>query len=269
VIETRELPTPAVRPPHVVVVLPAYNEAAVIQDLLRDIHAALAAAGYPDHELLVVDDGSRDDTVARVNALVDELPVVLVRHERNQGLGRALRTGLVAARDRVGERDIVVTTEADVTQPVEVLPQLVRAIEDGCDFAVGSPLKAAVGFQGVKWYRRFLSRGANVLYAQLFPIHTLEDYTILVRGLSGTLLRKAIEAYGTRGLIVRRGFEGVPELVLKLRPLRPRITEIPLTIDHTKLRRKSQMPVARTIRASLILVAIEMIARAQRRMGDL
>lgn len=268
-IETKGLSAAALRPPHVVVVLPAFNEAAVIEQLLRDIDAALTGAGYPDHELLVVDDGSRDDTAARVSALQDELPIVLVRHDGNQGLGRALRTGLVAARERVGEHDVVVTTESDGTQPVEILPQLVRAIEAGHDVAVGSPLRAAVGFHGVKWHRRLLSRGANVLYARLFPIHTLEDYTILVRGLSGGLLRRAVEAYGTQGLIVRRGFEGVPELVLKLRPLRPRITEIPLTIDHTRLRRKSQMPILRTIRASLILIAIEMIARAQRRMGDL
>lgn len=264
-------PVPALRPPHVVVVLPAYNESAVIGRLLHGVHATLLTAGYPDHELLVVDDGSQDDTAERVVAVQeqDQLPVTLLRHERNQGLGRALRTGLVAARDLVGERDVVLTTEADGTQPLEVLPQLVRAVEEGCDLAVGSPLRVPGGFRGVRWHRRLLSRGANILYAGLFPMHPLADYTILVRALNGGLLRRAVDAYGTRGLIARRGFEGVPELVLKLRPLCPRIEELPLTIDHTRLRRRSQMPILRTIRASLALIAQEMAARAQRRMGDL
>jgi len=255
--------------PRVVVVLPAYNESASIEGVLRQAHEALDAAGFSNHEFIVVNDGSRDDTAARARSLTGELEITVIEHAGNQGLGRAVRTGLVAAAARVGPHDVVLTTESDGTQPVDVLPKLVRAVLDGDDFVVGSPLASAEGFRGVPFHRRLLSRGANLIYANLFPIHTLEDYTVLVRGIRGEVLRRAVEAYGTHGLIVRRGFEGVHELVLKLRPLLPRVREIPITIDHTRLRRKSQMPIARTIRAALILVAIELLARAQRRMGDL
>lgn len=256
--------------PRVVVVLPAYNEAAVIQRVLREIHATLSGAGMTAHEFIVVNDGSRDETATLARALQGELEVTVIDHDGNQGLGRALRTGLIAAARRIGPGDVVVTTESDGTQPTDVLPALVRAAATGHDLVVGSPLAAAAeGFRGVPWHRRVLHRGANVLYSKLFPIHTLEDYTVLVRAMSGQMLLRAVESYGTDGLIVRRGFEGVHELVLKLRPLRPRVLEIPITVDHSKLERKSQMPIARTIRAALILVGIELLARAQRRMGDL
>lgn len=254
---------------HVLVVLPAYNEGSVIARLLDDIHLELLRAGFANHHLLVVDDGSHDDTAARVREAATRLPVELVRHDGNQGLGRALRTGLVAAAKRIGPDDIVITTEADGTQPTEVLPKLARAVLDGRDFVVATPLVDPEGFRGVPFYRRFLSRGANILYSSLFPIHTLHDYTNLVRAMRGEILLRAVERYGTEGLIARRGFESVPELILKLRPLLPKIEEIPLVIDHSVLARESSMPVARTIRASLILVGVEMLARAQRRLGDL
>ena len=116
---------------------------------------------------------------------------------------------------------------------------------------------------------RVLSRGANILYSSLFGIHTLRDYTNLVRAFRGRIILRALERYGTEGVIIRRGFESVPELVLKLRPLLPRVFELPLVIDHSVLERESQMPVLRTIRASSILIAVEMLARVQRRLGDL
>lgn len=258
------------RPPEkVVVVLPAFNEGKVIEGLLRSIHAALTAAGRPHHELIVVDDGSADDTAARVRGVQGSLPVHLEVHEQNQGLGRALRTGLLAAVARTAPDDIILTTEADGTQPVEVLPEIARAVEDGYDFVVATPLVDPTGFRGVPFYRRFLSRGANILYSTLFPIHTLHDYTNLVRGMRADIVARAIRRYGTEGIITRRGFESVPELILKLRPLLPRIHEIPLVIDHSVLQRESQMPVLRTIRASSILVGVEMLARLQRRVGDL
>ena len=253
----------------IVAVLPAYNEAAVIRRVLRDIDAALRTAGFGRPDFVIVDDGSRDGTGDIVRELSGELPIRLLEHGENRGLGRALRTGLVAAAEGLAPNDVVLTTEADGTQPADVLPQLVREVEEGYDFVVATPLADPTGFRGVPLYRRVLSRGANVLYSNLFPIHTLRDYTNLVRALRGHILLRAIERYGTEGLINRRGFESVPELILKLRPLLPRVRELPLVIDHSVLERESQMPVLRTIRASSILIASEMLARLQRRLGDL
>jgi glycosyltransferase involved in cell wall biosynthesis len=79
-------------------VLPAYNEVAVIADIVRRTHAALRALDVGDYEVIVVDDGSRDGTGDVVRALAEELPnTVLVTHERNRGYGAALKSGFAAA----------------------------------------------------------------------------------------------------------------------------------------------------------------------------
>ena len=74
------------------VILPAYNEAAALPVVLAGLIAALGDSG--DSEIIVVDDGSTDDT-ARV---ASEYSCRLLRHARNRGKGAAVRTGLRAAR---------------------------------------------------------------------------------------------------------------------------------------------------------------------------
>jgi glycosyltransferase involved in cell wall biosynthesis len=94
--------------PAISLVLPAYNEAENIERAVRAAAAAGALAGA--YEVVVVDDGSRDDTVARLAALAPELGSSLrvIRHERNRGYGAALRTGFAAA-----DGDLVFYTDSD------------------------------------------------------------------------------------------------------------------------------------------------------------
>ena len=82
--------------PTVTAVLPAFNEAAVISDVVTRTDAALRSAGVPHWEIVVVDDGSSDDTGAQALA-GGAPPVRVVRHEVNRGYGAALRTGFDAA----------------------------------------------------------------------------------------------------------------------------------------------------------------------------
>jgi dolichol-phosphate mannosyltransferase len=80
------------------VVVPSFNEAENLPGVLREIDAAMRAAGVAG-EILVVDDGSTDDTAAAFDVVANELGgrARLVRHERNLGLGAALKTGFSAA----------------------------------------------------------------------------------------------------------------------------------------------------------------------------
>jgi dolichol-phosphate mannosyltransferase len=134
--------------------VPCYQEEAALGPF-----GALLPAIHAD-EILFVDDGSADATPARLAALAAADPRVRVlTHERNRGVGAAMRTGLEAARGRVA-----VVYDADRTYPVEDLARLVALVEGGADVATASPLRAAGGLAGVPWGRRLLTRAAAWTY---------------------------------------------------------------------------------------------------------
>jgi dolichol-phosphate mannosyltransferase len=250
--------------PKITVVFPAYNEAGAIARVLDETHALFSKQGFGKLELVVVDDGSKDDTVGVVRRSAQKLPVTLIEHGKNRGLGGALSTGMLAAAGASAPDDIVLTTESDGTQPASKLVELAQAIRAGADFAVATPLTGE-GFEGVPFYRRVLSRGANLLYGLLFPVRGLHDYTNLVRGFRASLLQRGIAAYGPERFIDQRGFEAVPDILLKLRRFKPRVAEVGLKIDFTQMERDSSMDVLHTIRRSLLLCLRHLAGQARPR----
>src|SRR5262249_14749411 len=131
-------------------VIPAYNEAAVIQQAIVEAELALTRLGG-DYEILVVDDGSRDDTAAKVTEMLAARPRVrLLRHAHNRGYGAALRTGFEAARF-----DQVAFTDADCQFDLSELGSLLPLAEQ-------YPL--VVGYRLHRQdppFRRFVSWGYN------------------------------------------------------------------------------------------------------------
>lgn len=98
------------------VLIPAYDEEESIGPTVAAVRAAFARAAH-DVEILVVDDGSRDDTAARAEAA----GAVVVRHPHRSGYGRALKTGIVAAR-----HETIAISDADGSYPVEELPVMLE-----------------------------------------------------------------------------------------------------------------------------------------------
>ena len=145
-------------PPHVSIVVPVYNEAGACADLAREIAAAFA--GLP-HEILFVDDASRDDTRAILVALKADLPTLRVlAHGANSGQSRAVRTGVLAATG-----GIVVTLDGDGQNDPADAPGLVRHLSEG------PATLALVGGERVKRQdtaaKRIASRLANGIRKRL------------------------------------------------------------------------------------------------------
>lgn len=136
--------------PGLSLVIPAFNEAATVEQAVQEADAALAAL-FARYEILLVDDGSTDDTTAIAAHLQLEFPRLrLIRHPANRGYGAALRTGLAAARF-----DLVAFTDADCQFDLRDLgPMAART----------API--VVGYRADRqdpWRRRFLSWGYNRL----------------------------------------------------------------------------------------------------------
>lgn len=158
-------PAPPAQPPAstpatgVTVVIPAFDEAAGIAHTLREIRRVMDALGRP-WELVVVDDGSTDDTAERAEA---EGATVL-RLPRNRGYGAALKAGIARA-----AHDVIVMSDADGTYPAEAIPDLLAHAED-FDMVVGARTGANVHVPAArrpaKW---FLGRLASYLAGQEIP----------------------------------------------------------------------------------------------------
>ena len=115
------------------IVIPAYNESKRIPATLKQVLEYTASLGRA-WEVLVVDDGSRDDTAAVVEEVCRHFPSVrLLRQIPNAGKGAAVRKGMLEAR---GER--VLFTDADLSAPIEEAPRLFEALDQGFDVAIGS-----------------------------------------------------------------------------------------------------------------------------------
>jgi len=119
--------------PALSIVVPAYNEARRIGSTLARVTAYLAARPAP-YEVIVVDDGSRDDTREIVSAFAATAPHVrLLAMPRNAGKGAAVRAGVLASR---GQQ--VLFSDADLSTPIEELERLEAAVDRGADIAIGS-----------------------------------------------------------------------------------------------------------------------------------
>ncbi len=137
------------------VVLPTYQEAENVAEVLRRLHAAV-----PDADVLVVDDASPDGTAEVAKAVGQELGQVdvLVRAGK-AGLGSAYRNGFAEGMARGYE--VLVEMDSDLSHDPAALPSLLAALQDGADLAIGS--RYIPGGSIPRWSvgRRFLSRWGN------------------------------------------------------------------------------------------------------------
>ncbi len=110
------------------VIIPAYNEAGSIKEVVRKTREALDQTEYT-YEIIVVDDGSTDGTAA---SLIGQ-DVAILTHPENKGYGASLKTGIRSAKG-----DVIVITDADGTYPPEMIPRLLGGMDEGYDMVVGA-----------------------------------------------------------------------------------------------------------------------------------
>ena len=235
------------------VVLPAYKEVADIGRVLDRIEQALDAAGI-GHTVLVVDDGSRDATARIVEERAARRAAVrLERHATNLGLGPTLRDGLVAAAAAAADGDVVVTLDADDTQPPELIPAMMERIAAGADVVIASRYEPGGQTLGVPWHRRALSRAGSWLFRLVLPIRGVRDFTCGYRAYRASVLKAAIRELGDR-FVDQQGFQSMVDVLLKLRGRGLAFAEVPLVLRYDAKSGASKMRVAATIGGTLLLL---------------
>jgi glycosyltransferase involved in cell wall biosynthesis len=213
-------PTDRTERPLLSVVVPAYNEAAVIQKNLQRLCDSLAGleAEYR-WELVIVNDGSRDETGRVVETFARGRDnVVVLHHPANLGVGQALRSGFAHCRG-----DYVVTLDVDLSYSPEHIPLLLSRLRStGAKVVVASPYMRGGRLTAVPWLRRVLSVCANRFLSFAARGH-LSTLTGMVRAYDGPFLRTLD--------LKAQGMEINPEVIYKAMLLGATVDEIPAHLD--------------------------------------
>jgi glycosyltransferase involved in cell wall biosynthesis len=227
-------------------IIPVYNEAAILKENLDRIYQYLVARSQQfDWELVIVNDGSRDETGAIAAEFAQKTPnVVLVHHPYNQGLGRTLTSGFAYA-----SGDYTITLDVDLSYaPYHIEILLEKIIETKAQIVVASPYMSGGKVSNVPYLRKELSVWAN-RFLSLTGKRTLSTFTGMVRAYDSQFL-KGLNLKST-------GMDINPEIIHKAQLLGARIEEVPAHLNWSTVpqetikkrprttRRKSSMKIFR------------------------
>lgn len=201
-----------IQPMNLSVIIPVYNEAGNIREILKRVEAQNLA-----NEIVVVDDGSTDGTRDILRELDGQTTVRVILHERNQGKGAAVVTGLKASRG-----ELLLIQDADLEYDPRDYPQLLKPIEEGlADVVYGSRFLGGPRRVTMFWHmvaNRMLTTMTNILYDTILT-DMETGYKVFRRGVVDGMNIKA------------RRFDFEPEFTAKVLKRHHRIFEVPITFN--------------------------------------
>jgi dolichol-phosphate mannosyltransferase len=159
------------------IVVPTYNEAGGIERLIEAVDAVFKQNAL-DGEIVVVDDNSPDGTGAIVNRLTERFPVRCLHRPGKLGLSSGVIDGWKFARP---ESEALGAMDADFSHDPRVIVQMVRALENGYDLAIGSRYVPGGGIENWPWRRKVTSLVAIALAKPLTPIRDITSGFFMVR----------------------------------------------------------------------------------------
>jgi len=203
------------------IIIPAYNESQRISASLERILAYIGEQQW-GAEVIVVNDGSRDNTAEIVREFSKTHPMVrLIENPGNRGKGYTVRNGMMQAHG-----DILLFTDADLSSPIEESRKLFAAIDRGADVTFGS-----------RWLQAELQTERQPLYRQVFG----RIFNLLLRIILGlkykdtqcgfkAFTRKAAHQIFARQMIDRWGFD--PEILFLAEKFGFKVAEVPVEWAH-------------------------------------
>ena len=194
------------------VIIPVYNEVESIQVILKRVYETNLV-----HEIVVVDDGSRDGTRDVLATLDGKNSLRVILHEKNKGKGAAVRTGMAAATG-----DVLLIQDADLEYDPRDFPILLQPIEEGlADVVYGS---------------RFLGRAHRV--TMFWHLVANQMLTLMTNILYNTILTDMETGYKVfrrevlNGMVLHaNSFDFEPEFTAKILKRKFRIFEVPITFN--------------------------------------
>jgi glycosyltransferase involved in cell wall biosynthesis len=227
--------------PYVSLVVPAYNESSIILQNLEILCQHMRGLeNFYEWELIIVNDGSKDDTALKADAFAKRYHNVhVIHHPVNAGLGRAFKSGFEHC-----QGDYVITLDLDLSYSPDHIERLLAEIQrTGAGVVVASPYMKGGKVTNVPWLRKVLSVWAN-RFLSFAAERSLATLTGMVRVYDARFLRDLN--------VKSRGMEVNPEVIHKAKLLEERVGEIPAHLQWSlqkaqpkAKRRKSSMKILR------------------------
>lgn len=219
------------------IIIPLYNEEDNIEPLYAKLDAVLGSLGHP-YEVILVNDGSTDDTRARIDAVaVRDERVRVVHLRRNFGQTPAMMAGIDAARG-----DILIPMDGDLQNDPTDIPKLLAKLDEGYDVVSGwrkdrkdNPIK-----------RNLPSRMANALISFISGVR-LHDYGCSLKAYRRDII-KGVKLYGEmhRFIPIHAAWQGA------------RVTEVSVT-HHPRIHGASKYGIERTLKVILDLMTVKFL----------
>jgi glycosyltransferase involved in cell wall biosynthesis len=202
-------------------IIPAYNESERLTVSLPKVLDYVSRNQLPG-EIIVVNDGSSDDTAGIVRRFAASNPVVrLLENPGNRGKGYSVRNGMLHATG-----DVMLFTDADLSSPIGEASKLFAALEQGADVAIGSRwLRAELQTERQPWYRQLYGRLFNLALRLVLGL----KYRDTQCGFKA-FTRSAVQTIFTRQRIERWGFD--PELLFLADKFKVKTVEVPVAWAH-------------------------------------
>ena len=237
---------------HITIVLPAYNEEESLPPLLQRINEAYNLYGWDAH-VLVVNDGSKDNTIGVAKGFQGDIKVEVLDIQPNSGLANAINMGIRKAIEGRKDTDIVVTLDADDSQNPFLIQRMVQQVAEGSDLVIASRYQPGARIKGLKRSRKFFSWAAGSLFRIFVGFEGIKDYTCGFRAYRVDMLRKTIAYYGDK-FITQKGFGCMVELLLKVASQSATMNEVPMILRYDLKQGESKMNVQKTMKQTLKLL---------------
>lgn len=239
----------------VYVLLPAYNEEKSLDYLLPKIDGFFKEK--MEYHLIICNDGSTDNTAKKLEKFAKDLPITIITHRINRGLGETSRDLFEKAAEISNSEDIIIRMDCDDTHEPEFIAGLLEKIDEGYDVVIASRFIEGGGQEGLDSYRATISKLANLFMKFFFPIEGLREYSSGFRAYRAKVIKHAIKTFGNDFIQLKGlGFTATLEKIVKLKIIGAKFAESPFVLRYQQKRSESKMVSSITTFGYITLVVL-------------
>lgn len=221
--------------------LPAFNEEKALPILLDKISTAMNSHAI-DFQVVVVNDGSTDNTPMILDELSQKLPLHVITHSINRGLGETERDGFEFISNQCKDEDFIIRLDCDDTHEPQYIFSMIEKLNQGYDVVNTSRFQPGGGQLGVPTFRKYISSAANLFMKIVFRIPGTRDYSCGFRAYRSPFIRDAIRIFGDKFIQLRGlGFTSTLEMIIKLHIMGARFAEVPFVLRYDQKKSASKM----------------------------